>query len=52
MSVLTFLAAFKCEANNNGIFEGMARLVLPYFLTYNARIAYDNALHVDATNDS
>lgn len=44
MSVLTFLAAFKREASNNGIFERMESLVLYFFLTGNACIAYDSAM--------
>lgn len=52
ISVLTLLAAFKREANNNGISEGMGKLVLPYFLTGYAHTSYKSALHVDAMDSS
>lgn len=52
MSILTFLAAFKCEANSNGISEDMAKLVVPYVLSDNACLAYESALHLDAVDDS
>lgn len=50
MSVLTFLVAFKCEPNNNGISESTTKVILRYFLTGNARIAYDSAFHFDVIN--
>lgn len=52
MSVLRFLAKFKSDAATKGIFKGTAKLVLPYFLTGNARVAYDNALHIYSIDGS
>lgn len=52
MSALIFLAAFKLQAYNKGIFEVMAKLVLPYFLTGNVCTVYDSDLRVDAIDGS
>ena len=48
ISVLQFLAKFKIAADNNGIPEGGAKLVLRNFLTGRAAEAYDASLYVDA----
>ena len=48
VSVLKFLAKFKMAANNTGIPEGGARLVLRNFLSGRAAEAYDASLYVDA----
>lgn len=48
ISVLSFLAKFKVAADNNGIPEGGARLVLRSFLDGRAANAYDASLYVDA----
>lgn len=47
-----FLAACTLETNNNDISKGMAKLVLAYFLSRNARISYKSALYLDAVHDS
>lgn len=53
ISVLKFLATFKTAADNNGISEGGACLVLRNFLEGRALVAFDASLHIDAvTTDS
>lgn len=51
LSILKFLAKCKFEANNNGISKEMTKLVLPYFFSGNAHIAYEFSLHLDAVDD-
>ena len=51
ISVLRFLARFKVTANNNGISEGGARLVLRNLLEGKAAAAYDASLWVDAIGE-
>ena len=48
ISVLKFLATFKIAADNNGIPEGGACLVLRNFLEGRALVAFDASLQVDA----
>ena len=48
ISVIQFLAKFKVAADNNGIPEGGAKLVLRNFLSGRAAEAFDASLYVDA----
>lgn len=48
ISVLKFIATFRSAANNNGIPEGGAFLVLRNFLGGKAAVAYEASLEVDA----
>lgn len=50
LSILTFLAEFELESNNNNASEGMRELFLPTFSKGSTLLAFEGPLHLDVAD--